>query len=414
MRLKFLPIFSILMLAGKICLAVDTSLPIAPTNVQSANTRAEQMKILKKETDDAETAYLNSLDNTNRDELWDHFCKIADANLPQIFELAKQKPQSESALDMFEWILMNRRVRIHTLYTNGLESIELLRDYHALNPRIAKICKNLGNNWDPTLQPAIDFLHKAADQNPNPEVRGQAILALARFAKEKASALVDWESDTNSTNPWYAKHKAFIAEGERNGGSQAALLEAQQWLHLIMEKYSNLPTLQPTNAFRLKKTLGELAELELFDLNLVVGKKAPEIEGEDIAGQRLKLSDYRGKIVMLSFWASWCGPCMQMVPSEVKLAARLKDKPFALIGINGDSNRNDAKHAAEKENMSWPSFWDKDGSTGPIPTTWNVRGWPTVYVLDANGVIRFNGENIDRLNQKIDSLLSELASKSHN
>ena len=102
---------------------------------------------------------------------------------------------------------------------------------------------------------------------------------------------------------------------------------------------------------------------------------------------------------------------MEMVPSEIKLAERMKGKPFALIGVNGDAVRNDAKRAIEKENITWPSFWSKEGPRGPIPTAWNIQGWPTVLLLDPNGVIRFkvDGENIDLINQKVDQLLNQFA-----
>jgi thiol-disulfide isomerase/thioredoxin len=379
-----------------------------------------QMIALRTEVDDAESAYLKSGNDKNNEELWTRFCKINDANLPKIFQLAKQEPQSETALDMFGWILMNRRVQIHTLYTNALQSIELLDAYHAANPNIAKICRRLGNFSDSTFQPLTDFLQKAANKNPNRDVRGQATLALARLTKDKASILVDWESDTNSSNSWFEKHKNFILEEEKNGGAKAASLEAENFYHIVLNKYANCPTLQPTNAFQLKSTLGELAKIELFELeHLTVGKTAPELEGEDIDGQKLKLSDYRGKIVVLSFWASWCGPCMQMVPSEVKLAEQMKGKSFALIGINGDANRSDAKHAVEKEKVTWPSFWDEKGSDGIIPTAWNIHGWPTIFVLDSDGVIQlkfegYGGTNTENLlTEKVSSLLNQLSNKTH-
>jgi thiol-disulfide isomerase/thioredoxin len=373
---------------------------------------------LQKKVDAAEAAYVKASPEQS-EAAWADYCKINDTLLPEIFGLAKQEPQSETAADMFGWILTDRRIHIHTLYTNALQAIELLRDYQATNPNIAKTCRRLGINWDPTFQPLIDFLQKAADENPNRDVRGQATLALARLAKESASLLTDY--NTNSSNQWFEQHKSFIVEKENQGGLKAETLEAEKFCHMVLEKYSDCPTLQPTNAFQLKKTLGELAEIELFELeHLTVGKAAPELEGEDVDGQRLKLSDYRGKVVVLSFWASWCGLCMQMVPAEVKLAERMKAKPFALIGINGDSNRNDAKQAVQKENISWPSFWDKNGSDGAIPSAWNVRGWPTIFVLDANGVIQlkfegYGGTNTENLlNEKVDWLINRLANKPQN
>ena len=65
-----------------------------------------------------------------------------------------------------------------------------------------------------------------------------------------------------------------------------------------------------------------------------VGMPAPEIDGEDFDGMRVKLSDYRGKVVVVVFWASWCPPCCAMIPHERELVERNRDKPFAMLSVN--------------------------------------------------------------------------------
>lgn len=131
--------------------------------------------------------------------------------------------------------------------------------------------------------------------------------------------------------------------------------------------------------------LGIFRASKLHELrDLAIGKVAPEITGEDIDGKPMKLSDYRGKVVALVFWATWCGPCMGLVPHERDLTERLKGKPFVLLGIDGDPDREQAKKVASRERMSWRSWWN-GGPTGPITTLYNVEGWPTVYVLDDKG-----------------------------
>src|SRR5688572_22947341 len=68
-----------------------------------------------------------------------------------------------------------------------------------------------------------------------------------------------------------------------------------------------------------------------------VGKPAPEFDGEDFEGRRVKLSDYRGKVVVLVFWSTRCPPCRAMIPHEREMVERFHDRPFALIGVNNDT-----------------------------------------------------------------------------
>ena len=79
-----------------------------------------------------------------------------------------------------------------------------------------------------------------------------------------------------------------------------------------------------------------------------------------------------------------------MYPHERSLVKRLEGKPFALIGVNSDKDLAEVKKLNAKDNITWRSFWNgKEGTGGPISTAWNVHGWPTIYVLDPKGVIRY-------------------------
>ena len=98
-----------------------------------------------------------------------------------------------------------------------------------------------------------------------------------------------------------------------------------------------------------------------------------------------------------------------MFPHERSLVKRMEGKPFALIGVNSDRERDFVKEQNQKEEITWRSFWcGEAGTGGVIPSTWNVRGWPTLYYIDHKGVIRaknVRGEtDIDEL---IDKLVEE-------
>jgi hypothetical protein len=101
-----------------------------------------------------------------------------------------------------------------------------------------------------------------------------------------------------------------------------------------------------------------------------------------------------------------------MYPHERSLVERLRDKPFALIGVNSDVDKKALKKRMQEEKITWRSFWcGQDGTGGPIPKAWNVRGWPTIYVIDSKGVIRAKYVREKEMDKVVDELLTEMGVK---
>jgi len=95
-----------------------------------------------------------------------------------------------------------------------------------------------------------------------------------------------------------------------------------------------------------------------------------------------------------------------MYPHERSLVKKFENRPFAIIGVNSDTDRDKLKKRIKEENITWRSFYA--GSTrGPIPTRWNVSGWPTLYILDHNGVIRAKNVRGPKMEQWIEKLVQE-------
>ncbi len=96
-----------------------------------------------------------------------------------------------------------------------------------------------------------------------------------------------------------------------------------------------------------------------------------------------------------------------MYPHERSLVQKYKDQPFVIIGVNSDVDKSSLKERIEEEKITWRSFWNgPEGTGGPISKEWNVRGWPTLYVLDQKGVIRYKSCGCDEI--KLDKVLTEL------
>ena len=99
-----------------------------------------------------------------------------------------------------------------------------------------------------------------------------------------------------------------------------------------------------------------------------------------------------------------------MYPHERSLVERLKDKPFVIIGVNSDKDREALKPILEKENITWRSFWNGGSTGGPISSAWGIQGWPTLYLIDHQGVIRkkWTGSPGD---EALDAAIDELVAK---
>lgn len=96
-----------------------------------------------------------------------------------------------------------------------------------------------------------------------------------------------------------------------------------------------------------------------------------------------------------------------MLPHERSLVKRLQSQPFALIGINSDGDADKVKKILKDQEITWRQ--SIEGSTrGPLPTKWNVKSWPTIYVVDAQGVIRYKNVREKAMDEAVDTLLAEM------
>lgn len=98
-----------------------------------------------------------------------------------------------------------------------------------------------------------------------------------------------------------------------------------------------------------------------------------------------------------------------MYPHERSLIELTAGKPFSIVGVNSDPDLESIRKIVKEKNLTWRSFWNgQDGTEGPIATSWGVTAWPTNYLIDAQGIIRFKHLHASRLDQAIESLMNEL------
>ena len=403
-------ITSLLTLAASLAMTMNLA-----TAAPLPNSNDDQMRALSKAVDDACAIY-HAVTNDADNKVQRTYYHLVETNLPQILDLAQKNPASETAFEMFSWIVMKGAIGRGPIWTNRLQAVEQLAKYHATNSEAGPICGFIDYNWLWCWRekPIVDFVRAVAKDNPDRANRGQAIFSLGSLNYCKAVNLAEFEQWGKV--PFYAASigKFDTADLTKWGDSKSAADEAERQLEDVVANYADCRDLRPRGN-KEQPLLKTEAEKELFELlHLSLGKVAPDIAAESIDGRKFKLSDSRGKITILSFWASWCGPCMRLVPEERALAERMKGKPFAMVGVNGDGILAEARRAVEHEKMIWPSFWNgKDGPHGPISSAWNVSDWPTVYVMDAGGIIRFKfvgygPSTSNMLNGSVDELMKEL------
>ena len=150
-------------------------------------------------------------------------------------------------------------------------------------------------------------------------------------------------------------------------------------------------------------------------LNLGIGRTVPDIAGKDFDGVFFSLSEYRGKVVYLVFTGEWCGPCRTEYPYQRLMLELYKDKPFAMLGVNSDAKLETAQKGkidSRLPNRSWWDGYEKESTKGPIATSWGVTGWPTIYIIDAKGTIRFAGVRHEDSLKAVAQLMAELRTPS--
>jgi hypothetical protein len=263
---------------------------------------AEQLAAAKRELETVWKDYGASMekakDPVEQKQVSDTIHKRGAIYLQRCVSLAEQHPNDPVAVDALSYILAGNPLGYHDATSGPINrAYTLLAERYAGSDRLVGACR-FGYRYAANTTAAETFLRAVLAQNRSAEIQARACLSLSTLTEEYA------QLGTLLRDPARAKElRAFLPVAViRHVEAIDAEKYARESDALLERVVAEFPDVKSTGA----ATLGDVARGKLFHRrNLVVGKEAPELQAEDIEGKQFKLSNYRGKVVLLDFWASW-------------------------------------------------------------------------------------------------------------
>lgn len=280
-------------------LCLGSGVPTYPASDQTA-TPAEQYASLLKEFQNASSSGKVLTDEQRMKFIGETYKLRTNLGL-KFIALGEKYPNDPIALDALLqaiWQVNGTPWPVEVVGRDdaSAKALALLERDHVRSAKLGPACERLSGGFRREYEP---FLRAVVAKNPHRDVRGQACLSLAHFLANRLQRL-DLIRDQPALGKEFADlfGKEYLADLQRQDRAKAEG-EAERFFERALRDFHDVPLSDGV-------TVGERASAELFEIrHLTVGKQAPEIEGVDQDGEKFKLSDYRGKVVLLDFWQEY-------------------------------------------------------------------------------------------------------------
>lgn len=207
----------------------------------------------------------------------------------------------------------------------------------------------------------------------------------------------------------YAAHRRELNDFtiEQVGDSMALYATSLRWdgdyrLEELQELVDGFADKHPD----LNITRSMQERLRLFR-QTAVGAKAAPLKGANLKGEPVSLDDFKGKVVLVDFWASWCGPCRVENRHHPKLLEEYSEQGFEILGVNLDEDRTVWAAASRQDGVDWPQVSDQLGFESPMAKAYNVSALPVTFLLDREGRILAKNLRGEALARKLEELFGK-------